>query len=185
MHLAARHGDTEQIKALLDAHADINAERHNLTPLMEAIVHCRVSAVEILLENGANVNAAFRDTDALVLAVEHYVPHVIEILLSYGAAPSLFCSYFNKSIYSNCGSPGHAVAVDDAKQKFGRPPEPTVVDIRKCLAHIGYLNDAKTSELSLFEISDINEQIEKLRNECLKYMGMLYFRIPRRGLHTI
>jgi len=59
LHLAAKEDNTQIAKLLLDAGADINAQRLQYdmkTPLHLAIENCRYDMIMFLLANGANIN---------------------------------------------------------------------------------------------------------------------------------
>jgi len=56
LHIAAHHGHLSIIEELLDARAEINTINElNLTPLDEAISHCKVAAVRFLVSQGASL----------------------------------------------------------------------------------------------------------------------------------
>lgn len=59
LHEAARNGDIERLKSLLDNGADVNAkdEKNGAAPLHYAAGHGHARAVKLLLDKGAEVNA--------------------------------------------------------------------------------------------------------------------------------
>ncbi len=57
IHTAAREGDVDKVRELLDRGGDINRNSRNGTPLHVAILADRQEVVEFLIANGADVNA--------------------------------------------------------------------------------------------------------------------------------
>jgi hypothetical protein len=88
---SARAGDTDQIKRLAAAGADVNVPSgiNHWTPLMHAIHKNQAGAVEALLDAGANVNAASGNTTALIMAAGYGETEIVQILLKHGAEPRL------------------------------------------------------------------------------------------------
>ena len=76
---STHHGDTEVVKVLLAAGADVHARDDHA--LRWASLHGRASIVRLLLEAGADVNA--RDDHALRWAVENGHDEVIKILTDW------------------------------------------------------------------------------------------------------
>ena len=60
MHLAARQGETESVKALLDAGADVNQRGagDKVTPILMATINGHFDLAKILLDKGANPGLA-------------------------------------------------------------------------------------------------------------------------------
>ena len=84
---AARQGDTNQVKALLDKGADVNAkDKYGDTALMGAAEAGNTDVVRVLLDKGADVNAKSKDgVTALMYAKEKNHTKIIEVLKQYGA----------------------------------------------------------------------------------------------------
>lgn len=58
LHLAAKRGDLEQVKAIVSHGANINArDRHEHTPLTWAAIESHKEIVKFLIDNGADVNS--------------------------------------------------------------------------------------------------------------------------------
>ena len=58
IHTAAREGDVDKVRELLDQGADINRNSRNGTPLHVAVLADRQEVVELLIADGADVNAS-------------------------------------------------------------------------------------------------------------------------------
>ena len=73
--IAIRHSSIENIKALLENGADINAMVHGFTPLMYAVgtgnKPGRVAVTKLLLEKGADLNIKAQDTEAGIISATH------------------------------------------------------------------------------------------------------------------
>ena len=90
IHDAAKAGEVERIKALLQAHPDlVNAKgEHGLTPLHYAAVEGHKDAVEVLLASQADVNARTEyGSTALYLAAVRGHAEVVALLLAHKAEP--------------------------------------------------------------------------------------------------
>ncbi len=70
LHVAARHGDADMVRFLLDRKADPNAtDKEGFTPLLNAAEHGELATVEILAQNGADLTARTpKDSCAFALA---------------------------------------------------------------------------------------------------------------------
>ena len=88
LRLAARNGDTNQIRALLKRGVDINAvhEESGQTALMYAAANGNKEAVELLLKNGANINQDDKKGySALAWAVANGKTDMVNLLIARGA----------------------------------------------------------------------------------------------------
>jgi ankyrin repeat protein len=87
LRTAARIGDTEQVRALLEAGADPNAERRSYSPLMFAAGNGHVEMTRLLLARGAAVDHRDHNGDrALLWAAERGHVETVRMLLAAGAA---------------------------------------------------------------------------------------------------
>jgi hypothetical protein len=87
LHVAARRGDVETIRALLKQGAAVD-ERHGSIgwpPLLHAVHKRRKQAVDALLAAGADPNG--RDGSALVMAAGYGETEIVRALLRHGADP--------------------------------------------------------------------------------------------------
>jgi hypothetical protein len=84
---AAKSGQSEQVKKLLDAGADVNTQNADgFTALKWAVVRGHTSTVQILLNAGANVNILDnRSQTPLMLALEEDQTQIVELLKKAGA----------------------------------------------------------------------------------------------------
>lgn len=84
---AARYGDVERLRALLDGGSDVNArDRYHQTGLMLAAQGGHAAAVRLLIERGAELNVAAKfSLTALMLAVIGDHAEVVRLLVSAGA----------------------------------------------------------------------------------------------------
>jgi len=88
LNLAARTGNSEMVRLLLKADADVNAaDSGGITPLHDAAFFGNDLVAEILLKAGANVNAiGYRDkATPLCVAAIHGHLTMVKILLANGA----------------------------------------------------------------------------------------------------
>lgn len=85
---AARKGDTERIKALLDQGADVNAKwRYDTTALLMASMRGHAAATRLLLERGAKVDIkdTFYRITPLSAAADKGAAEIVKMLLEKGA----------------------------------------------------------------------------------------------------
>lgn len=85
---AARKGDAAQVKALLDAGADVNAKSpYGSTALFFACDRGHVEVIKLLIDKGADVNVedTFYHATALYWAVTKNRPEIVKLLLDHGA----------------------------------------------------------------------------------------------------
>jgi len=84
---ATNRGDLVQVRALLDAGADIDAlDRHGQTALMNAAHRGDAELVQVLVDRGAGLNhTAKHRLTALMLAVIADRADVVRVLVSAGA----------------------------------------------------------------------------------------------------
>ena len=100
---AARYGDLERMRALLDTGSDVNArDRYQQTGLMLAAQGGHVEVVRLLVERGADLNVAAKfSLTALMLAVVGGHTEVVRILVGAGADLTIRGSgapgFFNKT----------------------------------------------------------------------------------------
>lgn len=88
--VAAKNGDNERIKALIEDGADVNRRNRNGgTPIMYAALSGQPGTVSLLLENQADVAAVAENgwTALMIASVKGYV-EVAGLLLSHGADPN-------------------------------------------------------------------------------------------------
>ncbi len=86
---AARKGDNQQVKTLLDSGADINEREGVATPLTWAIRHGNTDTAKLLIEKGADVNkpsgVIWRNDTPLVVAAIKGNFKIVDLLLEKGA----------------------------------------------------------------------------------------------------
>ncbi|WP_213804176.1 ankyrin repeat domain-containing protein [Granulicella sp. dw_53] len=79
LHVAARDGQTSAVKALLSAHADINArsETDKATPLLLALINGHYDTAKVLIEHNADVTLTSSDGLSALYAVidVQWAPH--------------------------------------------------------------------------------------------------------------
>ena len=82
LHFAAFYDDTEALKFLIDAGANVNAkENEGRTPLHLAAERGNIESVELLLKAGSDINAKNEHGDtALQMALNGFQPEVVEVL---------------------------------------------------------------------------------------------------------
>ena len=88
---AAEEGTVDEVRSLLDRHANVNAVGfNNNTPLHHASMNGHHQCVELLLDRHADINARdYIKYTPLHLASSRGHRQCIEILLEYGADKSL------------------------------------------------------------------------------------------------
>lgn len=99
LHKAAREGDADRVRKLLDAGADVNVRNANkqrlqYTPLHWAARNGHLEIAEILISRGADLDAedpAY--STPLYLAAEEGYPKVVEFLISKGAEVNVKSSW--------------------------------------------------------------------------------------------
>lgn len=87
---AAKNGDSERMRALIEQGADANQpNRNGGTAIMYAVLSGRVEPVSLLLEHHAHVDAVAGNgwTALMIAAVKGYV-EVARLLLGHGAEPN-------------------------------------------------------------------------------------------------
>ena len=89
IHHAARNGNLNQVKALLNQGVPVNSRNeHGYTPLHNAAYRGRLNVVQELLRRGAHVNPRnHRGNTPLHLAALAKHPHIIHALMKAGANP--------------------------------------------------------------------------------------------------
>ena len=91
LHKAAREGDADRVRKLLDAGADVNVRNANkgrlqYTPLHWAAYYGHLKIAELLISREADLDAEDPDySTPLYLAAEQVHPKVVEFLISKGA----------------------------------------------------------------------------------------------------
>src|SRR5262245_60563643 len=86
LRTAARIGDTAQVRALLEAGADPNAEQRSYSPLMFAAGNGHVEMTRLLLARGATVDHRDHNGDrALLWAAQRGHVETVRMLLAAGA----------------------------------------------------------------------------------------------------
>lgn len=100
---AARYGDVERLRTLLDTGSDVDArDRYHQTGLMLAAQGGHVDVVRLLIERGADLDVAAKfSLTALMLAVIGGHAEVVRLLVDAGADLTVRGSgapgFFNKS----------------------------------------------------------------------------------------
>lgn len=87
---AAKTGDSERMKALLEQGADVNQpNRNGGTAIMYAVLSGKTEPVSLLLEHHAHVDAVAKNgwTPLMIAAVKGYV-EIARLLLKHGAEPN-------------------------------------------------------------------------------------------------
>ena len=114
-HNAARNGNLNRVKALLNRGVPVNSRNeHGYTPLHKAAYSGNLSVVQELLKRGAHVNPRTVNNGwtPLYLAALWRHPHVIHALIKAGANPK-YRTIYRKSAYNysqNAVSTSRAVA---------------------------------------------------------------------------
>lgn len=87
LHPAAWSGETQLVKNLLDAGADINCQdRSHMSPLGYAAAHGHLETVKLLVARNANMNRELEDNfTALDFAIKERHAQVIDFLTESGA----------------------------------------------------------------------------------------------------
>ncbi|XP_077247379.1 ankyrin repeat family protein isoform X1 [Tasmannia lanceolata] len=86
---AAGHGQQDAVKALLEHHANPNAETDdNITPLLSSVAAGSLPCLEILIQAGANANVSAGGVTPLHIAAENGSIEIINCLLKAGADPN-------------------------------------------------------------------------------------------------
>lgn len=85
--IAAREGDHEAVKLLIDHGADVNAEQEEgRTALMMAAINGHLNVTKTLLSGGATIDAVdVEGSTALILASRCGNDEVVEALIEHGA----------------------------------------------------------------------------------------------------
>ncbi|PON73436.1 N-terminal acetyltransferase A, auxiliary subunit [Trema orientale] len=87
---AAGHGQEEALKALLEHHANPNAETDDdITPLLSAVAAGSLPCLELLIQAGAKVNVSAGGASPLHIAADHGSVEIIKCLLKAGADPDV------------------------------------------------------------------------------------------------
>ncbi len=132
--LAARTGDSDMVRRLLDADGDVNggnAEQLSPgTPLMQAAWASDVETAKLLLDRGAASNQRSLDT-SLIFAATHGNPPLIKLLLAAGADPkaTVVTNYVPESpilaaSYSDC------LVTENVAMLLDKGADPTAKDKR-------------------------------------------------------
>ena len=83
---AARLGNTERVRQLLQNGADVNLSTHEGTPLMAASLSGSAELVELFLDNGADPDREdLSGNRPLIAAVKAWDLEIVELLLDRGA----------------------------------------------------------------------------------------------------
>ena len=122
LHKAAREGDADRVRKLLDAGADVNVrnadkQRLQYTPLHWAAHFGHLEIAELLISRGADLDAedpAY--STPLYLAAEEGHPKVVEFLISKGAEVNVKTS-------KSGDTPLHRAAWGPVVRRFGKQAE--------------------------------------------------------------
>ncbi len=92
LHTAARGGNVDMVKLLVEAKSEINAlGTHQDTPLTLAALQGHLDVVDYLLSRGANVNPSKRPFESpLDAALRNEHTRVAELLLDHGAKTVIY-----------------------------------------------------------------------------------------------
>ena len=120
IHNAARNGNLNRVKALLNRGVPVNSRNeHGFTPLHNAAYSGNLSVVQELLKRGAHVNPRTRSgmTPLYLTAFWDRSPHIIHALIRAGANPKYRNMYgYDTSTYSRTG--GNAMKTSRAATKW-------------------------------------------------------------------
>ena len=104
IHTAARNGNLNRVKALLNQGAPVNARNeYGWTPLHEAASSGHLNVIHELLRRGAHVNPRTRSR-MTPLNFTLGKPHIIHALIKAGANPR-YANIFGKSAYNLASKP--------------------------------------------------------------------------------
>lgn len=95
IHIAARNGDIEAMKKLVEAGTDINLpDSFDSTPLILAAFNNRVELFDYLINAGADIHHRNKEgATALFHAAYHGNEHMVATLLAKGADPNVATTY--------------------------------------------------------------------------------------------
>jgi ankyrin repeat protein len=122
LHKAAREGDADRVRELLDAGADVNVrnadkQRLQYTPLHWAAYYGHLEIAEILISRGADLDAEDPDySTPLYLAAEQGYPEVVKFLISKGAKVNVKSARWGYT-------PLHRAAWGPVARRFGQHAE--------------------------------------------------------------
>ena len=147
LHKAAREGDADRVRELLDAGADVNVrnadkQRLQYTPLHYAAYYGHLEIAEILISRGADLDAedpAY--STPLYLAAEQGHPKVVEFLVSKGAEVNVKSNAWGYT-------PLHRAAWGPVARRFGQGAETFGADPEEDYKEIVAFLIAKGAEIN-------------------------------------
>lgn len=100
LHIFSQNGLADQIKAEIEAGADVNAKTGNgLTPLHKSILIETTEIASLLLENGADVNSVDPwNNPPIYYAISLNKPEMVKVLLENGADVEIRSVFGNESM---------------------------------------------------------------------------------------
>ena len=114
IHAFAQNGLMDELKAEIEAGADVNARTAtDVTPLHKAVITDQLEAARLLLENGANVDAVDHwNNSPLYYAVLRDNPNMVGLLAEFDAGTTIRSAIGNESIMEYAERKGNQEILD-------------------------------------------------------------------------